>query len=354
MVKSLFLDYIKHFQGIVLATVRKYNGKAGEEPFLYQKYLDKKFSADGRWSSITGMFKNLIADYVALNSPAPLKSRGSKGMAEGVIPKVSNKYQMDEQAQENVDNMILRAQDEKLIVQELFEDAKEAVANIYRLNEYSFIKGLCDGILEADKDVSNGIAIRADFGYKNENLFNVTTSNAITRDDIEQVINKAQEDGNVIDTLFLDKVSLGRLKESQSIREAFAFNNGYMGENVPTLTEAKVREYFQAEWNIKLETGVDKVFKIEKDGVEQSVRPWTNGMMVFSSSDKVGTLVYSQTVEHNRRAKQADYAEADYILVSKYSELDPIAEFTKAEAKVLPVITNVNGIYKLNTNVAKG
>ena len=57
MVKSFFLDYINHFQGMVTAIVKKYNGtNEQEETFLYQTHLEKKLSIDGRWTSLTGMF----------------------------------------------------------------------------------------------------------------------------------------------------------------------------------------------------------------------------------------------------------------------------------------------------------
>ena len=38
-----------------------------------------------------------------------------------------------------------------------------------------------------------------------------------------------------------------------------------------------------------------------------------------------------------------------YILVSKFSKNDPLEEFTKAEARVLPVVTQVDRIWQLDT-----
>jgi hypothetical protein len=357
MVKSFFLDKIEHLQGVVTAVVKKYNGKNEEtETFLYQTHLDKKLSIDGRWSSVIGMFKRLVADYVAVGAPATLKSRGSKGVAEGEIPKVSNKYQLTEKQFEDIQTMEQKGVAIKDIIRELFQDAVNAVLNIYRRNEMSFLGGLCNGVIAVDKEVSDGTEIRANFGYKQENEFKVIAANKVEVEDIQAIVDKSIADGNRITTLFLDNASLTKLKNSTSLRQSFANNAGVVlsnGGDYPVLNAQKVKEYFLSEWGITLITGVDKTFQLEDNGNTKSHKPWTDGIMIFSTSSVVGSLIHSYTVEHTHRLKQADYAEADYILVSKYGDLDPLVEFTKAEAKCLPVISNADGIYRLDSNVAK-
>jgi len=357
MVKSFFLDSknrLKAFAGVILAVVKKYgsNNQDAEETFLYQAHLDKKFSADGRWTTIKGNFKRLVADYVAIGSPATLKSRGSKGLAEGKIPKVSNKYQMDEQQFKDLERMVRDNDDEKAIIQEITDDPKNAVLNIYRLNELAFLNGLCNGIASVGKNVSKGVEIRADYGYTDDQKFKVDTANSITIDDVQRLIDAQKKKPT---TAFLDATSLTRIKNSESFRSRVANNMGVIlpaGQAYPVLSTDRVKEFFQSEWNINLVLGVEKTFEIEgEDGETTNYQPWTSGVIVFSASPKVGALVWSKTVEHSRRSDLADYAEADYILVSKFGELDPIAEFTKAEAEVLPVI-NADGIAVLNTNVA--
>lgn len=357
MVKSFFLDTksrIAAFAGVVLAVVKKYgsNNQDAEETFLYQAHLDKKYSADGRWTTIRGNFKRLVADYVALGAPATLKSRGSKGLAEGKIPKVSNKYQMDEQQFKDLERMINDNDDEKAIISEIVDDSKNAVLNIYRLNELTFLEGLPNGVAAVGKNVSKGVEIRADYGYTADQKFKVTTANSIEIDDIQRLIDAQKKKPTV---LWLDAVSLGRIKNSASFRARVSNDMGVVlpeGQSYPTLSTDRVKQFFASEWNISIVTGVEKTFEIEgEDGVTTNYQPWPNGVMVFAPSSKVGALVWSKTVEHTRRSKLADYAEADYILVSKFGNLDPIEEFTKAEAEVLPVI-NADGIAVLNTNQA--
>ena len=41
----------------------------------------------------------------------------------------------------------------------------------------------------------------------------------------------------------------------------------------------------------------------------------------------------------------------DFILVSKYRKNDPLAEFTSSQARVVPVICNVEQIYQIDTNL---
>jgi len=357
MVKSFFLDQknrLAAFVGIVLAVVKKYgsNNQEAEETFLYQAHLDKKQSQDGRWTTIRGNFRRLVADYVAIGAPATLKSRGSKGIAEGKIPKVSNKYQMDEQQFKDLEAMVRLGDDEKSIIQEITDDSKNAVLNIYRLNELAFLNGLCNGIASVGKDVSKGVEIRADYGYTDDQKFKVGQAETIEIDDVQKLIDAQRKKPT---TAFLDATSLTRIKNSASFRARVANNMGVIlpeGQSYPVLSTDRVKEFFKTEWNINLVLGVEKTFEIEgENGEPTNYQPWTNGVIVFSASPKVGALVWSKTVEHTRRSKLADYAEADYILVSKFGELDPIAEYTKAEAEVLPVI-NADGIAVLNSNVA--
>lgn len=357
MVKSFFLDQegrLKAFRGIVLAVVKKYgSGKKdvnADETFLYQTHLEPKYSVDGRWTTIRGTFKRLVADYVAIGSPATLKTRGSKGSAEGKIPKVSNKYSMDEQQFKDLETMIRNNEDEKEIIKEITDDAKNAILNIYRLNEYTFLSGLQNGVAAVGRNVSKGTEVRADYGYTDDQKLNVAVAGTVEVSDVQKVIDNARKKPT---TLFIDAVSLSRIKNSLSFRAAVANSANVVLEDAtkyPALNTAQVENYFATEWKIKLVYDVDKIFENENEKAEtEIVKAWTDGAMVFASSPKVGNLVNSKTVEHTRRSKLADYAEADYILISKFGELDPLVEFTKAEAEVLPVI-NADGIYVLNTN----
>ena len=247
--------------------------------------------------------------------------------------------------------MVRLGEEEKTVITEITDDAKNAVLNIYRLNELAFLNGLCNGIASVGKDVSAGVEIRADYGYEDSQKLNVAKAETIEIDDVQKVYDKAVKKPTV---LFLDSVSLGRIKNSDSFRSRVANNMGIVlpeGQSYPALSTERVREFFKSEWNISLVLGVEKTFEVEgKDGETSNYQPWINGVLVFSASPKVGSLVWTKTVEHTRRSKLADYAEADYILVSKFGELDPIAEFTKAEAEVLPVI-NADGIAVLNINI---
>ena len=357
MTKSLFLDYTeRHFKGIVLAQYRKLNGisEGAVKPYLFQKYLDTRFSIDGRYSTLTGLFKNVIADYVDIDSPAPLKSRGSKGVATGEIPDISNKYQLTAKQIRDIRAMKRDNVNEQQIIDELFADAKLAQNNIYELHDYSFIKSLCEGVLEVDQEVSDGVSVRASFGYKDANQFKVTTVNSISVQDVEQIFNKAKLDGNIVDTVFIDAVALGRIAKSQSFKEEFAFDAGFVGTTIPNLTTAKIAEFFKRKWNCDLETGVDRGFLKQRSGVDTTLKAWTDGIIIFTSAKNLGSLVWSYTIEHDSesRADGVKYVEAGHILLSKFSETDPYTEVTKADAKALPVIANADGIYRLDSNVA--
>lgn len=73
--------------------------------------------------------------------------------------------------------------------------------------------------------------------------------------------------------------------------------------------------------------------------------------MVFTCNNSLGDLVWTNTAEDTRRDPAVVYQNADdFILVSKYASHNPFAEFTKAEAMVVPVLNNVEQIYTLDTS----
>lgn len=363
--QSLFLNYTEaHFAGYVLAKYRKLNPEGIDKPYLYQSKLDKKYSADGKWSTLTGIFKNVLADYVDIDSPAPLKARGSRGIADGEIPDVSNSYHMSAKQLRSVRNMIaqystnpdLGADYEKQIIEELFSDDVNALANIHELHEFTFLKGFSEGVFEVGKDISNGVSLRADFRYKPDHLFDTANNTTISVDDINQVVDKSKEDGNTIIEAYIDKTAMAKIKKDPSFKEQFAFNKDIIAdaEKLPNLTNQKVIEFFADEWGIKVITsGVDRTFKVQKDGSETTVKPWADGVIMFSSSEKLGALVWTHTEEYYSPTDGVKYQLTGHVLMSRFGTTNPKTDTVKAETRALPVIGAIEGIYRLNSNVTE-
>lgn len=361
--QSLFLNYTEaHYANYILAQHRKINGisEGAIKPYLFQSKLNTVYSADGNWSSITGLFKNVLADYVDIDSPAPLKARGTRGVAQGEIPDISNKYVKSAKQLRQIRTMIasfstnsaLGADYEKQIIQELFRDDANSLQNVYELHEYSFLSGFSNGVLEVEQNISAGTTLRADFRYIKSHDFKSENFTTITVDDINQISDKAKNDGNTLVEVYIDNVAMAKIKKDPSFKQQFAFSKDIVAdaEKLPNLTDTKVKEFFKDEWGLTVITdGVDRTFIAQKDGVDTTVKPWAEGVMVFTSSIQVGSLVWSHTEEYFAPTESVKYQLAGHVLMSKFGTTDPKSEGTKAEARALPVIGAVEGIYRLET-----
>jgi hypothetical protein len=233
--QSLFLNYTEaHYASYILAKHKKINGlsEGAIKPYLFQQKLDQTYSVEGNWKTVTGLFKNVLADYVDIDSPAPLKARGSRGIAEGEIPDISNKYVKSAKQLRQIRTMIatyatnpdLGADYEKQIIQELFRDDANSLQNIYELHEYSFLKGFSNGVFEVDQDVSNGVTLRADFGYLPKHEFKSDNFTTITVDDINKIYEQSKADGNTLVEVYIDASAMAKIKKDPSFKEQFAFS----------------------------------------------------------------------------------------------------------------------------------
>lgn len=87
---SLFLKYILSFFPILKTLIEKINGKRKNEMTYLHKdtsILRRVYSTDNKWEADTVDTSYVAADYVAVDSPVPLKSRDKISTANGKLPK---------------------------------------------------------------------------------------------------------------------------------------------------------------------------------------------------------------------------------------------------------------------------
>ena len=147
----------------------------------------------------------------------------------------------------------------------------------------------------------------------------------------------------------MDRASLNRLKGSNEGKALYAASIGNFGSAaIPTTNQfvAAFSDEYGAAINI-----VERSVTYEKNGIKTAVKPWALGAVIFLTSLEVGSLVWAKLAEMNHPDGNVTYSTVDdFILVSKYRLNRPsLAEFTSSQARVLPVIANVESIFVLNT-----
>jgi hypothetical protein len=235
-------------------------------------------------------------------------------------------------------------------------------AYVHRVNEalYERIEEMFHSELSSGVGVSTrsgGTGVRIDVGFLPENKFYATTlwsdtENSAPLDDIQKIFDKALADQNNITDVFADDTALNNLYKSKQVRGQYAFNQGIAtqaGSNVPVLDYEKVASVFQSKWGITLHRVARKI-KTELNGKKQNHTPWATGVMTFTCSEQLGDLVWTNCAEATRPVPGVVYETVDdFILTSRYSQNDPLREFTSSQAMVVPILSNVDQIYTIDS-----
>jgi hypothetical protein len=363
MEQSLFVKWIdKYFKGIVVKTVETINGKNNEQAltYLFKTMLRKEYSVTGKWDAISVLNTRVSADYVAMDSSLPLKRRDSLGKASGDIVKSGMELWLNEKQLTDLDTMISQKASDADIIAKLFQDTPKVVSGIYELMEKSFLEGLSTGITVVDDTENVGTGVRLDYKYLDENKFGVSIlwNNVAAKplDDIRQATQKAKADGNSITYVYMDDVTFDNFAKTTQVKEYFAFSIGFIGNSaiVPVPTLEKINAALKADNRYKFQIQIiDRKVINEKNGVRTVVTPWSAGKVILTTTQQVGVLAWARLAEQNHPVAGVSYQTADdYILVSKYRQNKPsLAEFTTSQARVVPVICNVEQIYQIDSTL---
>lgn len=343
--------------GAVLRTVETLNGTTNPVSYLHQSMLRPEYSTTGKWESLNVANSSVMAELVSMDSELPLYKRDSMGSASGDIPKMGMKLQLNETQLTALDNLVAQGGTKDQILAKLFQDVPKVIRGIYERNEEMFLRGISTGYALVEDTETRGPGIRLDYGYLPANKFGVTTlwSNTASRpfDDLNRVKNEAKIDGNRIIKFLIDPATFNNIAKTTQAKELFAFYAGYVGSNVPIPSLEKVNQMSAADFGFTFQI-IDRTVKAEKNGVQTVITPWAAGAVVGVCSDIVGALFHAQLAEKNRPVPGVTYEDANqYILVSKYSKNEPLAEFTASQARVFPVVTNVDQIYLIDSTTVQ-
>jgi len=355
METSLFIEYVKkYFKAVSHGVIEKLNGTKKQLTYLHKTMLRKEYSVSGKWESVTVNGSMVSADYVAMDSSLPLKTRDSIGKASGDIPKIGMELSLNERELTDLDTMVATQEAETAIVAKLFRDTPRVIGGVLERNEASFLMGLSTGLTIVEDDKNTGTGIRLDFKYLNENKFGVPVlfSNPASKPLTvinERILAKASLDGNGVFKIMVDRATFANIAKSDEAKDMYAASVGnYSDTNRPTPNLAKLNAAVQDEYGYVFEI-VDRSVVIEKNGNRSTFKPWAAGALVAVSAEIVGTLTYAKLAEQNHPVAGVEYQVVDeYILVSKYRQNKPsLSEYTSSQARVIPVIAET--VYLMDT-----
>jgi hypothetical protein len=353
----------KYFKGVVVKTVETRNGKNNEDAltYMFKEMLRKEFSNSGKWESINVLNTRVSADVVSMDSSLPLKMRDTIRKASGDIAKAGMKLWLNETQITQINDLMRNPNiPESEFIAKIFQDTPRVISGVYELLENMFLQGLSTGDILIGEDTNTGTAVRVDFGYLPENKFGVSAlwnnTTAKPLDDIATALKKAKyKDGNTVTDVYMDDVTFDNFVRTQQVKEFYAVYIGWQqtATQIPYITLERMNTALKSDNRYRFTIHIiDRTITVEKNGTRQTVTPWSQGKVILTTSKEVGVLQYARLGEQDSPVAGVSYQTADdYILVSKYRKNDPLAEFTSSQARVVPVICNVEQIYQIDTNI---
>lgn len=362
MEQTLFSEIIdKYFSRTVGRLVERWNDLAGLPQLVHIDALQEEYTPTLSWNSTTLNHSIVAADVVEMDSSAPLHARDVIQQASGQLAKLSVAFKKGETDIANLNVLIARGGKEQELAAKVLDDVPKAINSIRVRNEILFEQALSTGYSLVDNGQNDGKAIRVEFGYKDENKFKASASwsspaDATPLDDIQQLFDKAMQDGVTIGHVWISRAYFQKLRVSY---QGKALAASYSGQTVtqakllPPANKEVMKEALKDEFNAEFHV-IEGSFKVKNtSGKEVVVTPWEQGNIVATQSDKVGRLVYGTLAEETYPASGTVYEKANYILVSKYANRNPLSEYTIGQALCLPVIDDATDIYVLQADQVK-
>jgi len=359
MLESLFIQWAADFKKLAKAIEERVNGKKTVATYSYKEMYSPELSTDLKWQSLNVDGGQVSADVVSLDSALPLKRRGSFGSATGDIPKIGMKMKMSEKLMSDIDILKSRNVETSVLVAKIFEDTPKCIMGVHEKLEYIGLQLLSEGVSVLEQENNTGLGIRIDLNYKDENKFGAeviwTDANAKPIDDIKRVMKAAKANGDIPTIMRMDDTTFDNFAANEQVRQFYGFSQNFSGENtnIPIPDLEAVNGMLKKN---KLPTIiiVDRVIINEKNGLRTVLTPWAANKVIFTPAVNVGKLFYGMLAEETRQNKAVTYAKSDtFILLKKWHENEPFAEFTSSQALAVPVVSNVSSIYQLDAAEAQ-
>ena len=357
--KSLFKKYVDSLVPKLQKLVEKVNGKRKDERTYLHKdtnILKREYKSDNKWEAAGVNTTYIAADFMAFDSPVDIKTRPTVGRANGKLPKAGIGRNLTESELTDLQTMEIQGDNEARIVKKIADDLVFCDVGLDELYEWAFLYGLYYGFVGMP-DIDNPENMMVlDFRYPKSNTFGTITKGDITGEDIERVIEAINDNQDSLDTVWISKARLKKLRQTRWAQELVADYDDKTYTDDSTLkspSEKKFKQVFEDEYECTLRI-INRTIIFEKNGQKIKKKPWGNERIIFTCNATVGTLAYGQLAENRNRVAGVNYTLIDdYKLVSRYSVNEPsLTEKTTGQAIAAPIIEDVDQIYVLDCTLS--
>ncbi len=302
--------------------------------------------------------KPVMADVVAYNSKAPIKRRPIVSTLKGDIPPIRISRFMKE-TDLNTYGILksLANTSEKAIMKLVFADPKFCFDGVKAKLEWLALRALSQTYIALTTTDNTGIITTSNIDYQmptaNKNTAAVIWSAAVgTTTPITDFIaaqTEARGLGGALKYALMDYTDWGYFQTSTQVQN-YSFGYLYGGTKIrlaPTLAEANNMLAGQGLPTIIL---IDQTLVAEdKDNTQSNSTPWVTGHVLFIPQINLGDMLFGPIATELNPPKQSVLTKQEGILIQKYSETNPVTEWTVGEANAWPSWPSVSDCINLYT-----
>lgn len=331
-------------------------------PMYFPNFFGIKQKSSLKWETLTGeKGAPVIADVISFDASAPQKTREVISKLSGDIPKTAVKRGMNESDYNEYLQLSRDAQgdaDQLELLNLAFKDEDFAYNSVRGRFEWWCMQTMSKAGFHLSAQNNNGV-VTAEFvgcGMPNSNRKVAANdwSNAATADglqDIEDVIVDASADGVTIKYVVMHTADFSLLKKQKSTIDKI---KGWINNTSKiTLTKKVINEYLaEQEIPVQIVTVAPAVRIEDKAHRRKTINPWERKRICFLEDLNVGDIQHGPIAAEKAETvkKKAIMVKKDFILISKFSTVEPFKEWTKAEANAFPVVNDPDAMYILKAD----
>ena len=322
---------------------------------------------------ISSAGRNIAGDVVTYDSSAPLKTRKVVSKLSGDIPPTRLKFVMSE-ADLNLYNILsaMASPDQKQILDLVFRDVDACVEGCLARLEWLTLQMMSAGTVSLTSSNNAGIVTETTIDFQMAASHkrkiasatgtrvwnNGTTSNYLPVTDMRVLTNAAKTDGIKLKYAIMNYSKWSEFAVANEVKQLC---HPYMGYGLvsdptkdPMVTQNAANAGLAAQGLPQIIV-IDQYITVEINGAQTTADPWLAGTnaddryVLFTPDLNLGNMMSGPIAEETNPPKQVTQTKQANVLVSKYSTVDPVNEYTKGEINAFPNFFRIDDCYRFST-----
>lgn len=361
---SIFGELTKQVQ-IRFDAVSELNKKLFDN-VLFENYLDWDVPSIGlNFEEIIGQYNiTVAAPTIGLNSKeAVLGSEGVQTLKETLLNHAITRPMTIQDYRKVLQLLDSKSLSDKAKTQQLVElmwgNVTSVTQSVLATLDRIFLEALSnEGVATFDETTNPEGGVRGEISYNQPsgNIYESSTawtkSNQSTIDCFQEIqdIITAAEEKVVFSKILLSPTLLSYICNSTLIKQMI-----YGDSSSQRLVTSTILNDYMQQNGFPIFEPIRRQIRIQNAGSITTYTPWNTANLVFIPEGKLGLVKNAWANSELREEPGVSYSNYGRIRVSQWgvgeTQGSNGVEFTKAEAFALPVITEMEGIYTLKTNL---